>query len=105
MLAVLPRAGRPRQIDREHERHHVRVRRPTHRVAHFGAPVRLPRLARELGLGRRDRLLGLREPHFGLRVEIGETCFVRQPREVGSLAGRTLGLGADVARERDPRAP
>ena len=33
VLAVLPRAGRPRQIDREHERHHVRVRRSADRVA------------------------------------------------------------------------
>ncbi len=105
MLAVLPRAGRPRQVDREHQRDHVRIRRAAERVAHLGAPVGPSGRSRELGLRRRDRLLRPGELQLGLRVDVGETRVVRHPADVRRIARRTIGIGADVAGECDARAP
>ena len=102
VLAVLPRPGRPRQVDRDHQRHHVRIGRAADRVGQLRAPVGRLRGAREVGLGRGTRFAGERRLDIRLRVDVRKLRGVeRQAREVGRAAERTVRLDADVTRKRD----
>ena len=51
VLTILPRPRRPRQVDRDHQRYHVRIGRAPDGVGQLRAPVGLFRRAREVRFG------------------------------------------------------